>query len=296
MKYLLAQPAIPRFQWELEVVLTNILNLDPKAEIVCLFISVAGKNSEGVFDHIARKYPTVKLHMYEDNRVQKQSIPTIRPFLWYCYLSEDPSREKETYFQIDSDVIFRELPNFASIPVTDTTWYGSNCSSYIDYNYLKGCEKGEYIVDNFANIIGIPRQTLEKCEGAGAQWLIKNPTAEYWLKVLNDCSNLWNFLEPQQSNIQKWTAEMWAQLLNAPYFGIEYKIHKELDFCMPTDTVERWSEVKILHNSGVVGPVAKELFYKGQFIDESPLGRDFSYVNPKKAGIYYVNAIKNVII
>lgn len=295
MRYLLAQPAQLRFQWELDVVLTNIYSLDKEADIVCLFARFEMDNSDQVFKHITTRYPRVEAHMYDDTRADKSYSPTIRPFLWYCYLTEDPSREQDTYFQIDSDIIFRELPDFSKIPYDEHTWYGSNCGEYIDYQYLKTLENGESIVDGFASIIGIDRTKIEQTEGAGAQWILCKPTAEYWLKVYNDCNKLYHYLEPIKSNIQKWTAEMWAQLYNAPYFGIEQKTNKELDFCRPTDNVKMWEETKILHNAGVIGELAKTLFYKGKYASQTPFGDNLDYVFRDRASIKYVDAIKKVV-
>jgi hypothetical protein len=294
MKYLLAQPAITRFEWELDVVLTNILSLDFKAEIVCLFGVNPQEAVNNTVAHIREKFPTVAIHVYEDTRIDKSYAPTIRPFLWYCYLSEDPTREQESYFQIDSDVIFRELPDFSKIPATETVWYGSDCAGYLDYEYLRTRQKGEQIVDNFARLLDVDRQIIEQTPGAGAQWVLVHPTARYWLKVYNDSNKLYHYLEHINSDIQKWTAEMWAQLYNAPYFGIEQRISPELDFCRPTDDVKMWDMVKILHNAGVIGELGKYMFYKGKYVDRTPFGDNLDYVHRDKASIKYVDAIKNV--
>lgn len=293
MKYLLAQPAQLRFQWEVEVALTNIYSLDKQAEVICLLARLEGIDASAI-DYIKKKYPQVSVHAYDDTRQNKTYPPTIRPFLWYCYLKEDPSREQETYFQIDADVVFRELPDFSKIPFDEKTWYGSDCAGYLDYEYLRTRKNGEQIVDNFARIIGVDRSVIEHTEGAGAQWILVKPTAEYWLKVYNDSNALWFYLEGVDSDIQKWTAEMWAQLYAAPYFGIEQKIHAELDFCRPTDDIKMWEHVKILHNAGVIGDLAHHMFFKGKYIDTTPFADNLDYVRRDKVSIKYVDAIKAV--
>lgn len=294
MRYMLCQPAQLRFQWELETVLTNILSLDGKADIVCLFGRVDDEDSNGVVEYLSNRYPTVEMHLYNDARSEKMYHPTIRPYLWHLYLSEDPIREQDIYFQIDSDIIFRELPDFTKIPYDEKTWYGSDCAGYIDYQYLKTRKLGDEIVDNFASILGVDRKVIENTEGVGAQWILVKPTAEYWKKVLEDSDRLYQYLQPLKSNIQKWTAEMWAQLYNASYFGIEQKIHAELDFCRPTDDVKMWDMVKILHNAGVLGSADEYLFYKGKYDRKTPFNDDLSYVRRDKAGIKYVDALKEV--
>lgn len=292
---MLAQSALLRFQWELDVVLTNILGHDPKAEIICLF-ALHDANGQPTVDHITARYPTVEVHTYEDSRLDKSYPASVRPFLWYCYLTEDSKREKDTYFQIDCDVIFRELPDWSKIKYSPKVWVGSDCGQYIDYGYLKNVEQGEYIVDKFAEIIGIDRTDIENTDGAGAQWLLCEPTSDYWLDVYNASNNLHHFLNPIQSNIQKWTAEMWAQLLCSYKYGIKQVISKELDFCRPTDHVKMYEMTKILHNAGVVGELANSLFYKNKYYDRTPFGENFDYVYRDKAGWHYVQALKKVVL
>ncbi len=292
MKYLLAQPAMLRFEWELDVALTNILSLDPKAEIVCLFSVEPYEVENNTVNNIRKRYPQVSVHVYVDMRVDRSYAPTIRPFLWYCYLSEDPSREKDSYLQLDSDVIFREKLDFSKFK--KGVWYGSDCGGYIDYDYLRTRRQGEAITDSFADLIGVDRKVIETTPGAGAQWVLYQPTAEYWLKVYNDCSKLHYYLEPLDSEIQKWTAEMWAQLYNIPYFGNKIEISKELDFCRPTDDIKMWSQVKILHNAGVIGELAEHMFFKGKYVNHTPFGDNLAYVRRDKASIKYVDAIQAV--
>lgn len=292
MKYILAQPAMLRFQWEVDVALTNILSLDKNADIVCLFATTGGEMS--TVNHIRSRYPTVAVHSYDDTRPDKSYYPTTRPFLWTRYLAEDKSREQEVYFQIDSDVIFRELPYCATWQ--KGVWYGSDCGGYIDYDYLKTRKNGEYIVNGFASLLQVDRSVIEQTPGAGAQWILHHPTLEYWEKVHNDCNLLYRFLEPIDSDIQKWTAEMWAQLYNIPYFGNKIEISKELDFCRPTDDVKMWDHVKILHNAGVIGELATHMFYKGKYVHETPFNDNLDYVRRDKASIKYVEAIRSVVI
>ena len=58
----------------------------------------------------------VEVHVYEDSRDDKEYIPSIKPYLWWKYLEENPKRENERYMYIDSDVIFRKKINFRKMP------------------------------------------------------------------------------------------------------------------------------------------------------------------------------------
>ena len=103
---------------------------------------------------------------------------------------------------------------------------------------------------------------------------------------------MYDFIEPVQSNVQKWTAEMWAQLYNFVKFGWDVRISDELSFCRPTDPIEDYQKVKILHNAGVTAALSTSLFYKGGHIQASPFGKDFSWVDKQKASWHYTEAIK----
>lgn len=290
MKYLLAQPASLRFQWELDVVLTNIRSLDKSTPIVVLFL----RNDPDVVDHIKSRYEGLEVHAYVDKRINNGYAATVRPYLIHRYLEEFPEAEKETYFQIDSDVIFRELPDFSTMPLQERTCWASDCSGYIDYEYLITRQKGEQIVEKFSEILNISVETIRKTPGGGAQWLYSNPTSKLWWHIWQDCDLLYQYLQPLNSDIQKWTAEMWSQLFNMVKFGWEVKLSPELDFCRPTDDVKMWDLVKILHNAGVTGESANYLFYKGKYDQNTPFNEDLSWVRRDKAGKRYAEAIETV--
>ncbi len=290
MKYLLAQPADLRFQWELDVALTNIRSLDSDTPIVVLFLL----GSQAVVEHIQSRYSGLEVHAYKDERMYNNYLATVRPYLMYRYLKEDGMREQEDYFQIDSDIIFRELPDFSKMPLEGRVCWASDCSGYIDYEYLITRQKGERIVGKFSEILNIPVETIRKTPGGGAQWLMSKPTANLWWHIWQDSQLLYDYLDPINSNIQKWTAEMWAQLYNLVKYGWEVKIHPELDFCRPTDDIKMWDAVKILHNAGVMGEDASSLFFKGKYLQDTPFEDDLSWVRRDKASRKYADAVKKV--
>ena len=290
MKYILCQPATDRFKWELDVCLTNLKSHGIK-NIVLLF----QKWDDDIPVYFENKYG-VETHVYEDSRDDKSYIPSIKPYLWWQYLAGDPSREKGKYFYMDSDVIFREKLDFRKLPVKDDVWYCSDCNGYLNVDYIRNCTNGEQVLKDMANIVGVTVESLETINhnSGGAQWLIKNPTAEYWKKVYDDSNKIYNYFKNLDSNIQKWTAEMWAQLWNMIYFNIGPKIIDEMEFCWATDPLRRWNETKIMHNAGVTAD-ATDLFFKGKYVHSSPFDDDLSFVNKSKVSSKYVDAIKKVI-
>lgn len=289
MKMILVQPAIPRFQWELEVLLTNIRQFTGM-EVVLLF----SEHNFAVPIYLRDKY-RCSVFVYVDNRDDKGYIPSIRPYLWARYLAERPEAEAETYLYVDSDIIFREWPDFATLDVGPKRWFASDCSGYIGADYVLSRKNGLAIAEKMAEITGITVDQLKATPGAGAQWVIQNPTAAFWERAYRDSNAIYSYFSGVDSDIQKWTAEMWAQLFGMTREGIDVVInHEELDFCLPTDPVGKWDTVKILHNAGVIG--SGDMFFKGAYSDTSPLGQSFGEVRTDKATIKYVDAIKSVVI
>lgn len=287
MKYLLAQPSGPRFKWELDVFLTNLRSLDQETPVVLLFL----RENSAVVEHFRGRYPNLEIYVYEDDRKQRNYIPTIRPYLVWRWLSDHPEAQDEDYFQVDSDIIFRELPRFVRMPLNGKRCWVSDCESYIGYKYLMGCKMGKEIVDRFAAILNVPVSLIRDTPGGGAQWLISKPTAQLWWHIWQDSQILYDFLDPLPSNIQKWTAEMWAELYNLAKFGWDVQISDELSFCRPTDPIATYEKVKILHNAGVTNQT-KGLFYKGAYLSISPFGENMGWVDRSKAGWHYAKAIE----
>lgn len=288
MKIILAQPAILRFSWELEVLLTNIKQFGD-FDVILLFT----QNDDTVPQHLANKYG-VQCFVYGDDRSDKRYPPSVRPYLLWKYLSGDSSREQEQYFYIDSDIIFREWPDFSSVSNDASSVVGSDCSGYIDYDYIMSCQHGEEIAKHMASVCGISIEQMRGVPGIGAQLILNKPTAKFWERSYYDTLRLYDYFNTVDSNIQKWTAEMWAQLWGWVREDKHIVMPKELDFCRPTDNIKMWDMVKIMHNAGVVG--SGEMFYKGMYVDHTPFGEDFSYVRRDKVSRKYVEAIKNVIL
>lgn len=283
MKYILCQPAIKRFEWELEVCITRLQKLGIE-NIVLLFT----RHDDRVPDYLKEKYD-VETHVYADDRTDKSYIPSVKPYLWMRYLEEKPSREIGIYFYLDSDVLLRDIPDVCP---TENVWYASDCSGYIGNAYINS--KGNQLIEKMCNAVGIDAQLIRNNESiGGAQWIIKNPSRDYWSKVYEDSITLYKLLSQSQTDIQKWTAEMWAQLWNVYHFGKTIKTTKELDFIMPADPVESYYKAKIYHNAGVVDD-NQNLFFKGKYVNRTPFKDSFEHIDKNKASIKYVEAIEEV--
>lgn len=286
MKYIMAQPSVPRFEWEVQVAVYQMLNIGiSKEDIIVLFT----RHDDNVSNAI--KELGVQVYVYDDYREDMGYIPSVKPYLMYRYLDEDKEREKETYFFMDSDVIIRELPK--TINERDSkVWYGSNCNGYLSYDYIKQCRNGQEILNKMADIIGITVEDIksinENC--IGAQYVIIQPTSEYFEKVYKDSITLYYKLKVIDSNFQIWAVEMNSTLLNMLYFGIKPKVSEDLDFTWATDPVEKWYDNKIFHNAGI-NPDMTDSFHKGSYIDKSPFDDDLSFVNREKATFKYAQLV-----
>lgn len=288
MKLILAQPAIPRFQWELAVLLTNVRQFTD-LEVVLLFTE---------HDFTVPAYfrnQGYSVFTFTDTREDLSYIPSVRPWLLWQYFRQHPEAEAESYFYIDSDIVFREWVHFATLPFSEKTIVGSDCSGYLSYDYILQTQKGPEIAAKMAEICGITVEQMKGVPGIGAHLLLQKFSADFWERCYYDSNKIHHYFEGLDSNIQKWTAEMWAQLWGFVREGRQIEASSELDFCLPTDSLERYEQVKILHNAGITADKSHDHFFKGQYVNYSPFGKNFDFVRTDRATIRYVEAIQKVI-
>ena len=284
MKYVMSQPAVLRFEWEIEVAIYALFKIGiAKEDIVILF----SKRSDEVVKNIEKL--GVNVHVYDDKRFDVSYIPSIKPYLMYRYLEEDRSRENETYFFMDSDVIVNEVPNVES---TKDTWYGSNCNGYLNYDYIIQCKNGKQILEDMCYIVGVSVEEVKQINNnsIGAQYIMCKPKSEYFKKVYEDSIRLWIYVKDLDTNLQKWTAEMWSTLWCMIPFGVMPKVSEDMDFTWATDGVSEWDERKIFHNAGVTQD-RKELFFKGTYTNSTPYEVDINDYSKDFASYRYVELI-----
>lgn len=289
MKYIFCQPAVLKFQWQLDIALTRMQKIGiPMQDVILLFT----RHSSKVVKHLTDKF-NVETHVYIDKRDNTEYVPSVRPWLWYKYLEEDITREKETYFYLDSDTLLIKRP--VTRGYQPDRWLCSDCNSYLNLDYIRQCKNGEEILARMSGIVGVTVESLETINqnSGGAQWVICQPTAAYWSKVYDDSIKIWQYFQNIDTNLQTWTAEMWSQLWNMMYFNIGPMVDHNLDFCWATDPIEDWDKVAIYHDAGVTEKTP-ELFYKGDYEKKVPFNDDLSFVDSSKCSYNYVQALKEV--
>ena len=311
-----AQPDIPYFHWQTKIYIHNFIEKGIKPhQIHVLFIILS--DTEPSEESLKLKSFGVNVHHYDDTRYDKTYIPTLRPLILSKWLKENPQFGK-CYFYHDSDIIFRELPDFDSL-LNDEYSYLSNTISYIGYEYIKECSKryedvhpqlyeGE-LLDRMCDIIGISPEVVKENQlnSGGAQYLIKNTDYLFWDKVFHDSERLYSMLfgfhkaHPIQHEIQMWTSDMWAVLWNLWLRGNETRVTDNLSFSWATDTIEQYERHPILHMAGVTYDLRESKFYKGEFISRDPikhLTEDetfFDYIEDNSSTKKYVEVMKSLI-
>ena len=290
MLYLSAQPDDYYFVWQLKIQLLNFKKLGIKKNEIHILIGV--NTVQGIRQYfssfIEANMDNALFFIYKDKRSERNYLSSIRPHIIKQHFEMFPELENEKIFYHDSDIIFRELPDFGLL-CQGNKWYVSDTRNYLDSKYIISVSNQE-LFKKMCRQVGLSNELIiSKDEDAGgAQYLLKNTNYTFWDKVEQDSEALFGLMQDynykeasgeyirngkkrsEYKGIQSWCADMWAMLWNAWYFNYEVKIHPELDFCWPFDSLETWNRKKILHYSGIVAKENKSVFRKGNYLKYEP--------------------------
>lgn len=294
MIFISAQPDEDYFVWQLRVQILNLQTIGFKDEYHICVKAMHDTYVNPNFIALMQEFrgTNFKFFFYFDHRPDwGLYLPSLRPYILAQHFNIYSYNE---FFYIDSDIIFRELPDFNLLP--NHHWV-SDTVSYVGGEYI--LSKSWTLLKNMCAIVGIsPEIVLRRNKhSGGAQYVMRNITSEFWQKVEKDCINLYLYMTDfnhtyNGHGIQSWTADMWAVLWNLWLSDLECKVSPELEFCWPGDTLDRWEQTKIMHNAGVTSKDEHRLFYKGKYLATSPIGVDFSYVEKDKCSVKYVEYIQ----
>lgn len=306
MTFICAQPDVPYFHWQVEVLIHDMMKngINPNW-IEILFAYDANPSPEGVA--LASKYPYVRFFFYKKTPCENYGyIPILRPDILEQHFQRFPDLSNEPIFYHDSDIIFRELPDFNKL-LADENWYLSDTISYIGANYIKS--KSHELFENMCNIAGVSKELVEENENnsGGAQYLMKGIDHLFWRDVKFVSLDLYKYMSDREEEerktltdeqlatynpVQKWCADMWAVFWCGLKRGAQIRISDELSFSWGSSYgQEEWNRHKIYHNAGVVNNQNGKVFYKGEFIDKSPFDADLSQIDPNHNTYNYVQAI-----
>jgi hypothetical protein len=304
--FLSAQPDVPYFHWQAEVMIHNFMKVGINPNWIEVLWAHAGTPSIELIN-LARKYPYVRFFNYPKTVKDNFGyIPILRPDVIEQHFIKFPNLRGEVVFYHDSDIIFRQLPNFDSMH-DDLFWYFSDTVSYIGANYIRS--KSETLFEELCRLTNISPFLVSENQvnSGGAQHLMKFVNADYWRTVKDDALALYKFMSDRESTerlglttdqlktynpIQKWCADMWAVLWGALKIGAQARISPDLSFSWGTSSLPEYEKHNIMHNAGVIDNKNGSLFYKGEFINKDPFTADFSLIDPTTASAKYVEAIQ----
>ena len=313
-----AQPDVPYFIWQIKLYVHNFIERGIDPSQIHVVLGLVYRNTEPSKESVELKTLGINIHYFQDERVKKNYIPSIKPYLISKWIQTNPNYGK-LFFLHDADIIFRKLPNFEDL-LKDDKSYVSDTIGYIGYNYIMDCcsryeqhhpksEKGQ-LIKEMADVIGLNVDQIKTNQenSGGGQYLIKNTNSELWDKIYRDSTKLYNQMLDYQrrfpispGEIQFWTAEMWALLWNLWLHGIETKITPELDFSWATDTIKVYEKKPILHMAGITEDMKNYRFYKGEFINIDPIQKliedpdFFNFIEKNNSTIKYIENMRSYI-
>jgi hypothetical protein len=316
--FVTAQPDVPYFHWQVKLYTHNFIEMGIEpCQIHVVFGLTNGQKepSKGALELCDYGF---NVHFYYDDRIGKNYIPSIKPYLISRWLYEHPQYGK-VFFLHDADIIFRELPDFDKL-MSDNVCYLSDTIGYIGYNYIMDCckryenvhpksEKGQ-LLSEMAGIVGLDVDTIKNNQesSGGGQYLLKNMTYDLWEKIYLDCVPLYKQMHDYHKRhpispgeIQFWTAEMWSLLWNLWLHNYETKVVDDLNFSWATDDIKIYEERPILHMAGVTDNLRGTKFYKGEYINVDPIEKlkenpsHFDYIEKNSTTIKYIEVMKSFI-
>jgi len=286
MNYITAFPSLERFLWEAKTYIYSLEKLNVSKDNI--FIITTNDNMD-----VVNKLVGLGVHVfsYDDSRNDKSYIPSLKPFLFWRFLKDNPLMQDEIFFYHDSDVIFlKEFTSYITEPELGYI-YGSDCNGYMNLDYMITCTNSDKVFDTIIKIVGLSYTDLDILNDSsiGAQYVIPQPTIELFEKIYYDSNKIYHAVDKIDTNFQKWVAEMYATLWNFVYFGYSPLVSNELDFAWSTD--EKYNNQKILHNAGIVDD--KELFFKGKYLSQPKID-DLNQSTGKVSDIY-VSFVKKAL-
>lgn len=308
MIYLSAHPDELYFIWQTVTQLENFKSVGIDLQDVYILVGVKKENEvSSDWDNIREKYKC-NVISFIDTRKSTSYIPSLRPHLISKLLTLYPHLGEDYIFYHDNDIIFRERPPFEGM--MDGRWHVSKADyisyDYIEekksYTLLKHMlDSVEGVDENLIKSIG------KEC--GGAQYFINNTDAAFWKEIENNCEKMFsthisnlsiykyehfsNFIQPiakqrgeeitfedwnsgklkdtySNWDFQIWCTDMWCIFWTALKYNKQVVVDPILDFCWPKDSLERWEETYIYHNSGIQASENNEWLHKQSYKTITP--------------------------
>lgn len=265
------------------------------------------------WEKLQEKYPEVTISLYKDEGVDLGLyIPQLRPQILKKHFELNSHLKNVSLFYHDSDIIFNYLPDFELLAQGDVNWQ-SDCSHYLDYDYLRKKEiegniPEEEAVSKLAEIGKVSVETIKSYTGktGGAQCILKGIDSEFWADIEKQVIAIrkafffgvegsfnQKYFSSEAAGFQSWCADMWALNMALWSRGKVTDVTKILDFSWATDNAETYHAKPIFHNAGATR-MTPTLFFKGAWIQDSPIGAKLKPPPENTASYFYWKAIQEV--
>jgi hypothetical protein len=290
MVFLSAQPDEYYFTWQIELQIFNFNKLGILPENIHILIGYDPKKQLSHYFHdlIDKWKHKASFFVYPDERQQKKYPSSIRPNIIRQHFEQVPALQHEIVFYHDSDIVFRELPDFDGM-AANNTWYVSDTRRYLDSAYIKRTTREGFLEEMCATVGISPDLVIENDPHCGgAQYLLKDIPISFWSKIEADSEVLYEQMlahnreqsripvsttepdQPKNRGIQAWCADMWALFWNALLIERKVEIHPQLNFCWASTPIEDWHQNRILHYTGHITKKEISKFRKGNYLHFPP--------------------------
>jgi len=297
LRFVCAQPAILYYAWQVEVMLNNFRDMGINLNDIDVVCKLDNESVPAEWSKLANHYPA-RFFFYQDTRSTKHYISSVRPNILKQHWTARPELASQAIFYHDCDILFtRPISEWITNEmIDDEKWYGSDTRWYIAHSYIKS--KGQDVLDAMCRIVDIDPALVEANElnAIGAQYLMKNLTADYWATVERDCENLFRDItqlnqqkkaaDPSHHELQIWCSDMWAVLWNAWKLGYHTECHKNFNFSWATSGIEEFNNCNIFHNAGITTSQNRQ-FYKAEYMNKVPYNLNLDIVADTATRRYY---------
>lgn len=294
VRFICAQPSELYFVWQVEVMLVNFIEMGIDLNYVDIVCTKKNNQIPEEWKKLLNGYDA-RFFFYEDTRVTKHYISSIRPNILKQHFNKNPSLKDETIFYHDCDIVFSNSVNWREFE-NDNIWYGSNSNSYISYEYI--IQKGQDIFDEMVGIVNIdPQIVIENNNNSiGAQYILKEIDGIYWENVEKDSEQLFKQIthlnrkkktkNKEYQPLQIWCADMWAVLWNGWKMNKNTVCHPNLNFTWAKYSEEDYFKSNIFHNAGITDN-DKDYFYKSNYTKSLPYNLNLKIKENTASKKYY---------
>ncbi|QNK61232.1 hypothetical protein H7F33_11690 [Pedobacter sp. PAMC26386] len=301
MIYISAQPDEYYFYWQIKLQIFNFSRMGIAADRIHVLIGYnENRGLSDFFSELINLNKQATFYAYPDKRISKKYASSIRPHLLATHFRINSWLEHQVLFYHDSDIIFRHLPDFKLLLEGDE-WFASDTWNYTSIDYIIKTSNAA-LLKEMISIVGIDIESIEENDkhSGGAQYVLKNVTSAFWLKLEADCEKMFGMLENYNAQsgfyvegkqkFESWCTDMWCLWWNAILIQKNVRTHVQLSFSWAETLIE--IENPIIHYTGRVAKENKGIFRKNNYVNGHPFYAQFNSINKGTASYLVVKEIE----